>query len=112
VNDVTAAPGADQGDASKPDGPLEFKLSKPILSFGKQIDTLTLRKPTGADLIRIGNPVIFTPHVDPPRVEHDMARVIAMVAKLSGVPSTSLETLDPADLVGLAWAISPFFMPA
>lgn len=90
---------------------IRYELSKPILAYGKQISVLEMSRPTGADLVRVGNPVIFTPFTDPPRVEHDFAKVIAMVARLAKVPSPSLEALDPDDLVGLAWGISPFFMP-
>ena len=90
---------------------IRFPLSKPILAYGKEISVLEMSRPTGADLVRVGNPVIFTPFTDPPRVEHDIAKVIAMVARLAKVPSPSLEALDSEDLIGLAWAISPFFMP-
>jgi tail assembly chaperone E/41/14-like protein len=96
----------------KKDSGFEFELSKPIVAFSNEVKVLKIRRPTGADLIRIGNPVIFTPYLDPPRIEHDMGKVVAMVAALSNTPSPSLAALDPADLIGLAWAISPFFMPA
>lgn len=97
-------------EPKKPD--LVFELTTPILSYGEEIKVLNLRKPTGADLIRIGNPVLFTPHVEPPRVEHDMPRMVTMIATLSNTPSSSIATMDPKDLIGLAWSLSPFFIPA
>lgn len=90
---------------------LEFPLERPINAYGEEIKVLKLRKPTGADLVRIGNPVKFNPYVEPPQVEHDYTRVLAMVARLANVPSSSLERLDPEELTSLAWAISPFFLP-
>ena len=89
----------------------EYTLTKPIKAYNEEIKVIKVRKPTGADLVRIGNPVLFSPFTNPPRVEHDMGRVVAMVARLSNVPSSSLEMCDPVDLTGLAWAISPFFIP-
>lgn len=97
--------------ASASDDKLEFNLSKPIRAFKDEISVLKLRRPTGMDVVAVGNPVIYTPFCDPPRVEHDYPKVIAMAARLSGVPSSSLQKLEPQDLVELAWAISPFFMP-
>jgi Phage tail assembly chaperone proteins, E, or 41 or 14 len=90
---------------------VEVTLSKPINSFGEQVSVLKLRKPTGADLIRIGNPVIFDPITDPPRITHDMPRMVQMLMRLSGVPTSSFDQLDPRDLVSCAWAVTNFFLP-
>lgn len=91
---------------------IEYPLAEPIPAYGEQVKILKLRKPNGVDLIQVGNPVAFYPYADPVKVEHDMPKVIAMLARLSGVPSSSIERIGPTDLVGLAWAISPFFIPA
>ena len=103
-------PAADNVDAD-PNLLTTFVLQKPIRAYDEMVSVLKLRKPTGADLIRVGNPVIFSPFADPPRIEHDMSKVVAMVARLANVPSSSLEALDPQELTSLAWAISPFFVP-
>lgn len=91
---------------------IEFKLKKPILSYGEQVSVLKIRKPTGADLVRVGNPVKFNPYVSPPSVEHDFTKLVAMVARLANVPSSSLEALDPEELTALAWELTNFFLPA
>lgn len=91
---------------------LEYTLSKAISAYGESVTVLKLRKPTGADLVRIGNPVNFYPHADPIKIEHDMPKMVAMIARLSNIPSSSIEKIGPQDLIGLAWAISPFFIPA
>jgi hypothetical protein len=106
----------EQADASPDakDNFLVYPLNKPIKSYGETIRIVKMRRPEGMDLIMVGNPVIYYPHVEPPRVEHDFEKVVKMVARLSEpkIPTTSLAALDNQDLVGLAWAISPFFIPA
>lgn len=91
-----------------------YPLMKSIVAYGEEVRSIVMRKPNGADLLAIGNPVIFSPHIDPPRIEHDLPRVLQMIARLSqpSIPSTSLAALDPQDILGLAWHISPFFTPA
>lgn len=100
-------------DYTGPTEPLfvEVKLSKPINSFGEEISVLKLRRPTGADLIRIGNPVIFDPITDPPRIVHDWSKMPSMLMRLSGVPTSSFEQVDPRDLTAAAWAITNYFLP-
>lgn len=90
---------------------LEFKLRKPIQAYGEEISVLKLRRPTGADVLKVGNPVKFYPHTDPVQVEHDYPKVVAMVALLARVPSSSLTALTPSELADIAWDISPFFLP-
>jgi hypothetical protein len=90
---------------------VEVKLSTPINSFGEEISVLKFRRPTGADLIRVGNPVIFDPITDPPRITHDMPKMVQMLVRLSGVPSSSFDHVDPRDLTAAAWAVTNFFLP-
>ncbi|KWV48039.1 hypothetical protein AS156_19205 [Bradyrhizobium macuxiense] len=91
---------------------IEFTLSTPIIAYGEEISVLKIRKPTGADLVSVGNPVEFSPFTSPPTVKHDYQKMTEMVARLANVPSSSLQKLDPTDLVSLAWAVTPFFIPA
>lgn len=99
-------------EAAHEDIAVEFPLVKPINAYGEELKVLKLRKPTGTDLLRIGNPVKFSPYSDPPSVDHDYPKVLAMVARLANVPSSSLERLDTDDLTALAWTITPFFIPS
>jgi hypothetical protein len=102
---------AKKSDETPQEYAIEYPLAEAITAYGEQVKVLKLRKPNGIDLIQVGNPVTFYPYADPVRVEHDMPRVMAMLARLSNVPSSSIERIEPTDLVGLAWAISPFFIP-
>lgn len=90
---------------------VEFPLTVPIKAYGEEVKVIRMRKPTGADLVRVGNPVNFYPYADPVKVEHDMSKVVAMAARLSNIPSASIEMMDSNDLIGMAWAMSPFFIP-
>lgn len=98
-------------EETAPEYVIEYPLNEPINAYGKEVTVLKLRKPTGIDLIEVGNPVNFYPYADPVKIEHDMPKVRAMLARLASVPSSSIDRLGPRDLVGLAWAISPFFIP-
>jgi hypothetical protein len=92
-------------------GKLTIALSKPIRAYDKELHELVLREPTGEDMITIGNPVLLNMFVDPPVITYDMAKVAAMLAKLSNVPSSSIATMDTNDLAGACFVIAPFFVP-
>ena len=86
-------------------------LSSPIPVFAEMRSVITMRKPTGLDLIKVGNPVQFDPVSDPPRIEHNMPRMVAMIARLANIPTGSVEKMDPRDLASCAWQLSSFFLP-
>ncbi|MGH6739381.1 MAG: phage tail assembly protein [Bradyrhizobium sp.] len=88
----------------------EFPLSRPIKAYDEEVDVLKVRRPTAIDLIQIGNPVLYTPG-SPPRIELDFVKLIAFLARLSQVPSSSLERLDPQDLIEIGWSLAPFLVP-
>lgn len=107
----------DDDQAAKPepegagDDAITVSLSKPIPVFDDKVSVLKFRKPTAADIIQIGNPVLFDPISDPPRVEHHAQRMTAMMARLSGVPASSLARMETDDWIACAWELSPFFIP-
>jgi hypothetical protein len=89
----------------------DFILSKPINVFGEMTTVLKWREPNGADLIRVGNPVIAYPETDPIRIDHDLPKVIAMVARITGAPTSSLERMASTDITKWAWMLTRFFLP-
>ena len=99
-------------EEEKPVAELEYELEEPILAYKEEVKVLKMRRPIGADLIRVGNPVIFYPHTEPPKIEHDMIKMQLMIARLSNIPSASIEKIGTRDLLGIAWMLSPFFIPA
>ena len=98
-------------EAPDVDEKIVVELTDPIQVFDEQVTVITMRKPTGADLIRIGLPVEINMLVDPPKFDYNLMRVAAMVAKLSGIPVGSIERMNPKDLVACAWRLTPFFIP-
>ena len=105
---------ATEPDADSTD--IVIDLSKPIKAYDKIIKTLTMRQPTGADLLAVGNPVIFDPGMNADGkvgITHDMLRVQKMIARLATpqIPSGSIEQMTPGDITACAWAITPFFIP-
>ena len=81
--------------------PLELtvQLRRPIAAHGEQVNTITMRAPTIGDLKDTGfgaggrtNP----------------GGTIALVAKLAGIPPSSVETILLADLSRIQDAISDF----
>jgi len=89
----------------------DFPLKTPINVFGEMVSVLKWREPSGADLIKVGNPVIAYPGTVPLKIEHDMVKVAAMMARLTDAPSSSIERVDPEDLIKFAWTITGFFLP-
>jgi len=89
----------------------DFPLRKPINIFGDMVSVLKWREPSGTDLIKVGNPVIAYPGTIPLKIEHDMGKVTAMMARLTDAPSSSIERIEPDDLMKFAWTITPFFLP-
>lgn len=93
------------------DEAITVTLSRPIPVFDEKVLSLKFRRPTAADIIQIGNPVMFDPISDPPKVEHHAPRMTAMMARLSGVPASSLAKMETEDWIACAWELSPFFIP-
>jgi hypothetical protein len=87
------------------------ELSRAIEAHGETVSVLIFREPTARDLLQIGNPVIFDPISDPPRVTHDERKMHAMLSLLGNVPPSSIAQLSPRDWVSCAWGLTPFFVP-
>lgn len=87
------------------------RLSKPINAYGEEVSTIKMRLPTTGGIARVGNPVEFDPISDPPKISHHQQRMMAMVARLSNIPTGSLEKMAPQDWVACCWAVTPRFLP-
>lgn len=94
------------------DETVRHALRKAVPAHGEDVRELTFRPPTGADIMKCGNPVTFDPFVEPARVGFDDAKMAAMMATLAAVPPSAIGKLDPRDFVSIAWKLSGFFLPA
>lgn len=88
---------------------LIYELREPIKSYGEEVSVIEMRAPNGGDLLAVGNPVIFFPQTDPIKIEHDYPKVLSMVSRLANIPSSSLAKMDVRDIIGISWAVTPFF---
>lgn len=88
-------------------------LANPIRAFDEEISEVRFRAPTGKDLIELGNPVSVNVYADDPiqTVKVDWAIMGRMMARLSGLPLSTIEAMAPNVLTKAATELSPAFFP-
>lgn len=85
-----------------------IQLAQVITAHGQQITELTLRKPTTADARAIGLlPYRITESNLPDIV---IPAACQYISKCAGIPPTSVDQLDIADLNTACWAVAGFFL--
>ncbi len=93
-------------------GVSEIDLAVPIKAHGEELVALKLRRPTTAEVRKIGR----MPYVvvdESGKIAPDMGVVPDYVSICAGIPPSSVEQIDLSDLNQLAWAVVGFFlMPA
>ncbi|MBN9430814.1 MAG: phage tail assembly protein [Bosea sp.] len=96
------------------DDKARVSLSRPIEAHGEPLTELVFREPTGGDIARCGNPVIWNPATQSiDDVRFDEAKMNKMIATLAGVPLSTVEKLPAHDWSVCAWTVAGFFlMPA
>jgi hypothetical protein len=90
---------------------LTIPLSRPVTAHGEEIDCLTLRQPTTADLIELGQPMRLLPGngMEEPAIEVRMNVVAHYVARLAAVPLSSVKALSLGDFGRATQAVLGFF---
>jgi hypothetical protein len=93
-----------------PEWPIVVRLRhKPINGNKRELlEQLTFREPTGADIVRIGNPVFITTAGE---IMFDERKMTAMMAQLSGVFPPLLDFMHPQDWNSCAYRLRRFFLP-
>lgn len=82
-------------------------LSTAITAHGNEVQSLSLRRPTGKDVREIGLP--YKMMVDESvTVQTEVAA--KYISRLAAIPMSSVDAIDPADFNTLAWAVAGFFM--
>ncbi len=86
-------------------------LSKPITAHGEEVDQITLRQPTTADLIDLGQPMRLLPGngLDEAAIEVRMNVVANYVARLAAIPLSSVKALSLSDFGKATQAVLGFF---
>ncbi|KTC37237.1 MAG: phage tail assembly protein [Pseudomonas sp.] len=86
------------------------KLQVAIEAHGESLDELTLRRPTVQEVRSIK---ALPYRIDKSEeVSLDMDVAAKYIAVCAGIPPSSVNQLDLADLNGLSWAVASFFMSA
>lgn len=92
--------------------PIVQTLRKPIIANGDEVNELTFREPTAADIERVGNPVnIDMLSGEIPKVTFDARAMTQMLALLAMVPPSTIRQMHPRDWNSAAWQLASFFLP-
>lgn len=72
-------------------------LKYPIQAHGEEVSTLTFRRPTMADLIKMD------------QASGEMGKMAKLIECTASIPAGSVAKIDVEDLQAITEAISPFF---
>jgi hypothetical protein len=85
-----------------------IELNTPVQAHGETIKKLTFRRPTGADLIAVGDdPIVFLGN----RYKPNPSVMAEMMTILAAVPMSTIKQLESEDFVTCEWALVRFFVP-
>ena len=90
---------------------LTIMLTSPITAHGEEIDRISLRPPTTADLIDLGQPMRLLPGngLDEAAIEVRMNVVAHYVARLAAIPLSSVKALSLSDFGKATQVVLGFF---
>lgn len=91
-------------------GALSHPLAKPITAHGEQVTELQLRRPTLAEVKKIGRMPYVVTNPNTGAYSPDLSVVGDYIGVCAGIPPSSVDQLDLSDLNQLAWAVCSFFM--
>ena len=78
-------------------GPVPFKLSRPVTSVDKQFSELSLREPTGLDLRSCGD-------------QTDAGYTHRLIARLAGITPAAVDAMAGRDVIALGRIINRDFL--
>lgn len=91
------------------DNGITVLLTRPIQAHGEEVTALTFREPTPKDLMESGSPVLLIPSAEGDMGIEVRPKVIALyIARLGGIPPSSVHTLCVADFMACQGALLPF----
>lgn len=91
--------------------PIIFKLRNKIIANGDEVDELTFREPTAADIERVGNPVNIDTSGGSVKVTFDAKAMTQMMSILAAVPPSTIRQMKTKDWNSAAWELASFFIP-
>ena len=97
--------------SEKPEPVFTRKLQRPIKAHGEELNEISFREPTSADISRYGNPVKFNLFGDTSDISFYEEKMTAMLATLAAVNPGAIEAMTTQDWTSCAWGVVPFFLP-
>lgn len=97
---------SEENQAVDPNAPI--KLSSPIQAHGEQLTELVLRRPTSKEARAI-KALPYRMGMDE-SISIDLDVAAKYIVECAGIPASSVDQLDLADLNSLAWKVAGFFM--
>lgn len=93
------------------DNTLTIPLTTPVTAHGEEVHALTLRAPTTADLIDLGQPMRLLPGngLDETAIDVRMNVVANYIVRLAAIPLSSVKSLSLADFGVATQAVLSFF---
>jgi hypothetical protein len=87
------------------------ELAVPVQAFGATIKTLTFRRPTGADLMALGDdyPIHINWHTG--EIRPNPPAMGAIMSTLAQVPFSTIQSMNGEDFSTCAHTLMGFFMP-
>jgi hypothetical protein len=97
---------ADAAPPTKPNVEFRFKITgPPVDAHGEKVTELVFREPTGADIVRSGNPIRLDLSMNEQAMEQQMS-------SLAAVPPSTIKMLTARDWQTIAFELSArFFVP-
>jgi hypothetical protein len=86
-------------------------LRKRVIANGEETNEIKFREPTAGDIERVGNPVLVGMYENSPKIHFDSSIMTQMMARLAGVPPSTIRSMHPKDWNNGAWLLANFFMP-
>jgi len=90
---------------------LVIELQTPVQAHGETIKKLVFRRPTGGDLMAMGDGYPITIDWPTGRVTPNSPVMGAMMSTLATVPPSTIKSLDAEDFSTCAHALMGFFTP-
>jgi Phage tail assembly chaperone proteins, E, or 41 or 14 len=102
--DKQAAPEAESKD-------IVVELTVPVQAHGEEIKKLVFRRPTGGDLMALGEGWPININYQTGQITPNPAAMGAMMSALAGVPPSTIRNISSDDWATCAWKLMGFFTP-
>jgi hypothetical protein len=109
---VAAAPSAGEEPAKKiRPKEITIELNTPVQAHGETLNKMTFRRPTGGDLITIGDTYPIHMNFQTGEVRPNPPAMAEMMTILAAVPMSTIKSMDSEDFATCAYALMGFFPP-